>query len=386
METRHIAQIFPNEKNRSIYDNPDQDELQELAEGIKRHGLKEPIVVTKDGKIISGHRRYYAAIKAGLSDVPIRYEHPQDDNHELELLVEYNRQRRKKPTEIYREAQVIRSILNKKEISGRTTDHIAKQVGLGSGRNLEKLEYVQENAPESIKAQLDRGEVSIHHAYQEAKKIQQAPKELQGQVAEKVEQGQPVNKAVAQVRAQENARLVTPHTRLDELPLDLDAIVLLPNWSYAELGMPDYGPRGWYSPSQPVITSEELGAWALGGLNFCDALKEDGFMFLFAPQYFVSQAHDVLISYGLMPVGMLAWVDVKYQSSQPSLIKDDVLYCVIGFNGDEMPGLNHSGWFSSEAKSGDLPEPFYALVEKIKPGGRYLQVFVESERQGWFTV
>lgn len=380
MEQRHIAQIFPNDKNPGIYNNPDPDGLHELAEGIKKHGIKEPLVITESGKLISGHRRYYAAIKAGLHAVPVRYERDiLDDDHELELLVEYNRQRRKTATEIYNEAQVIRGILDKRQITGRTSDHIAKQIGLGSGRNLEKLEYVQEHAPQAIKEQLDRGDVSIHHAYTETKKINQAPEAARPAIVEAVESGKSAGQAKAQVKAAANATLAQSLTPI--AASQVDALVVLPNWDYSELGMPNYGPARWYAASQPVVSSEQIAAMELQ-----QHLKDNGYLFLFASQHFVSQAYDVMVAMGLMPVGMLSWVDANYQTTQPSLIKDDVLYCVIGYNGDEMPALNLSGWFNSAADAGALPPAFYSLVSKIKPRGAFAQVFVSSNQEGWTSL
>ncbi len=51
----------------------DEQALQELADSITQHGIVQPLIVTKstDGYvIIAGERRYRAAQKLGLSDVP----------------------------------------------------------------------------------------------------------------------------------------------------------------------------------------------------------------------------------------------------------------------------------------------------------------------------
>ena len=51
-----------------------EDALQELADSIKQHGIIEPLVVTKRGKyylLVSGERRWRAAMKAGLKEVPV---------------------------------------------------------------------------------------------------------------------------------------------------------------------------------------------------------------------------------------------------------------------------------------------------------------------------
>jgi hypothetical protein len=82
----------------------DDPEVIALAASIAEHGLREPIVITLDNVILSGHRRHVACQVAGLTTVPcrrdsIRSDHPQF----LELLVTYNQQRVKSADERLRE-------------------------------------------------------------------------------------------------------------------------------------------------------------------------------------------------------------------------------------------------------------------------------------------
>lgn len=51
-----------------------EDALQELADSITQHGIIEPLVVTKRDDyylLVSGERRWRAAMKAGLTEVPV---------------------------------------------------------------------------------------------------------------------------------------------------------------------------------------------------------------------------------------------------------------------------------------------------------------------------
>lgn len=51
-----------------------EDAIQELADSISQHGIIEPLVVTKRKKyylLVSGERRWRAAMKAGLTEVPV---------------------------------------------------------------------------------------------------------------------------------------------------------------------------------------------------------------------------------------------------------------------------------------------------------------------------
>jgi ParB family chromosome partitioning protein len=69
-------------------------ELAQLADSIRRHGVLQPIRVraTEDGGfvLIAGERRYRAAVKAGVSEVPVivRPAGAGDAEEEADLLVE----------------------------------------------------------------------------------------------------------------------------------------------------------------------------------------------------------------------------------------------------------------------------------------------------------
>jgi ParB family chromosome partitioning protein len=86
----------------SISPNPDQprktfdeESLGELAQSIKNHGIVQPLVVTKTGngyRIIAGERRWRAAQKAGLKDVPAIVRSMQE-LEELEIAIIENVQR-----------------------------------------------------------------------------------------------------------------------------------------------------------------------------------------------------------------------------------------------------------------------------------------------------
>lgn len=67
-----INDIEPNrEQPRKVFN---EDALEELAESIKEHGVIQPLLVQKEKdyyKIIAGERRWRAAKKAGLKEVPV---------------------------------------------------------------------------------------------------------------------------------------------------------------------------------------------------------------------------------------------------------------------------------------------------------------------------
>lgn len=84
-----------------------------LVESIREHGVLEPLVVSSDGYLLSGHRRHRAIQSIGTKRIPvrIRFDVSYADDREtfLKLLASYNRQRVKTTSEQLREEVVLMS-------------------------------------------------------------------------------------------------------------------------------------------------------------------------------------------------------------------------------------------------------------------------------------
>lgn len=111
--------------------DPQDPDIRALAASIAEHGVQEPLVVTRDGYILSGHRRWTAAQLAGLTHVPcrvapIRYRECGPDEI-LRLLREHNRQRVKSLDELLREEVVA---VDPDQAYSRLLTHRAKQSDL----------------------------------------------------------------------------------------------------------------------------------------------------------------------------------------------------------------------------------------------------------------
>ncbi len=100
--------IQPSPENDKLYRPVDDDdpEIIALAESIQQHGLRESIVITRDGWIVSGHRRYAACMLAGVFEVRVvvlDYDRTADLDYHTKMIREYNRQRDKSNAERLRE-------------------------------------------------------------------------------------------------------------------------------------------------------------------------------------------------------------------------------------------------------------------------------------------
>lgn len=103
------TQIRPAPENDTLYRPVDRadPEIVKLSESIRERGLLEPLVVTADHYIISGHRRYAACKLAKMLLIPCRVmadvSRLADPDKFLSLLREHNRQRNKSFDEKLRE-------------------------------------------------------------------------------------------------------------------------------------------------------------------------------------------------------------------------------------------------------------------------------------------
>lgn len=94
--------LKPHPKNVVIYgDKADAA----LIDSVRKYGVIEPLVITYDKQIVSGHRRQDAAIQAGSEDIPYVVFPSQDELDIRQAILESNRQRIKTNLQFAREAQ-----------------------------------------------------------------------------------------------------------------------------------------------------------------------------------------------------------------------------------------------------------------------------------------
>jgi ParB family transcriptional regulator, chromosome partitioning protein len=155
-----IAFLRPNPRNpRKVFSDA---EIIELAGSIRERGIIQPIVVrtvqgaTEQFEIIAGERRWRAAQRAGLHDVPIIV-HEASDAEALELAIIENVQRADlNPLE---EAMGYQALADEFTYS---QDEIAKIVGKSRSHVANTLRLLK--LPETVKVYINAGKLSAGHA------------------------------------------------------------------------------------------------------------------------------------------------------------------------------------------------------------------------------
>lgn len=140
--------------------NFNKEELEELAESIKKDGLLQPILVRPIGdnqyQIIAGERRWQAAQLAGLHRVPIRIREA-DDDEAMELALIENIQRSDlNPIE---EAYGYKRIMERRSLS---QSEVAQLVSKGRSTIANSLRLLE--LPEEAQKLLYEGTITAGHA------------------------------------------------------------------------------------------------------------------------------------------------------------------------------------------------------------------------------
>lgn len=108
VEIVDVDTVLPSPENDEIYGKIGHDEqMNALVESIRSRGLAEPIIVSDDDYIVSGHRRFYACCHLGYDEIPVRRLNIRRRDRLSDwakLLTEYNPQRVKTAGSLLREA------------------------------------------------------------------------------------------------------------------------------------------------------------------------------------------------------------------------------------------------------------------------------------------
>ena len=171
-----LEKINPHPLNEKIYEN-DKVQQDELKKTIEMLGLLEPLTITKDNTLVSGHRRLQALKEIGWEDVDCRIS--EFENLTLSL-VELNRYRKKTSKELLNEAHILKQEYQNVVKMGRPKKgesrngknwsivNVSGKLGV-STTNLKKLMSIQKYSPDLL-SKIDMGLISINKAYEIVRK------------------------------------------------------------------------------------------------------------------------------------------------------------------------------------------------------------------------
>lgn len=136
----------------------DEEKIQDLANSIIEHGVIQPIVLRKKDagyEIVAGERRWRAAIKAGLSEVPCLIRELDDEQNMLIAIIENMQREDLNPIE---EAEGLNQMI---VTYGMTQEQVSKNVGKSRPYITNSLRLLK--LPEYVLELISKGKISAAH-------------------------------------------------------------------------------------------------------------------------------------------------------------------------------------------------------------------------------
>lgn len=207
-----IEEIKPNRAQpRKTFVN---EKLEELAASIREKGIIQPLVVCRKGQhyeLIAGERRWRAAQKAGLREVPVVIQDVSEDTA-LEMALIENIQR--EDLNAVEEAEAYRALLEKFDFS---QEELAKRVGKDRSTVANALRLLK--LPEEVQRDIVTEKLTMGHArallaLESADLLSQAREEI-------LKKGLTVRATEALVKRLKSARPAKAATRIDPELTDL---------------------------------------------------------------------------------------------------------------------------------------------------------------------
>ena len=346
----------------------DPAELNQLEENLKQDGCLEPLVVWEHGKkliLLDGHHRFGICTKNGIPFSIVKLD--LNNRHEailwivdkqvgrrnlvpfskIELLQPYESVVRQEARDKQKEGHKRRGrTANQKEPDRVHTHEImARKAGV-SPRTYQKAADIIELAPEEIKEQLRKSELSIDAAHK-----------LINKSKPKKEEKKPPNVDVTSAGAEGKSGAEGE----SDFPSPSDVIVINNAWGESAKGI-----------------------GTLADLPIDKAAKENCVLWLWTPVAQMRRVFEVLDKWGFTFQTLFTWV--KPEPVPGEFLDDLTEYCIVASKGS--PKINRDREFrtalTATAKTGTRePLGFFTMVEQRCVGKTRLEVFAESSREGW---
>ena len=350
-------------QNHQIYGDDDQAQFNELMEKIKTSGWINPILITSDHVILSGHRRYKAAQLLGWKQIDVDIVKGDEEKY-IEVLLLSNAQREKTVLQRLREAELYKKIVEKKaaqrkldaglqnlgqtpvsvsgrslDATGKTSDLIGAKVGL-SGRSVDRgLKVLERISYEGDPDVLKFFELGVEKNLTETSRMAELPTDVIKAALQATGTTKSLNSILVQKdHADANGRFKLPDSKFQVLYADMKGsinpdICRLP---LTEIAEEDSVLLLWTDPKRLGEAMELIKRWGFS-YEYCWVWSKD----------FVAEMTD---NAEILIIGSMGF---------PKIIKGEEFYL-----GGEKPNL--------------IMKKIYSTY-----GGKKIQLFLDQGNEGW---
>lgn len=376
IEFHPVADIFPMMSDREFAD---------LTSDIAEYGLREPVWLHSDGRIIDGRNRYLACRKAGLE--PKFREYDGDDSELADFIYSLNYHRRHlSPSQsamcAARKASYSHGGDRRSDQAGNfqleTREKVAQQFGI-SPESVTSAKRVQEYGVPELGERVDSGELSVSTAAE----IARAPTEEQRRVIS-LDDKDAILQAAKTIKREriEKARERQPEPFTDRVLIPdgkFSCIVIDPPWPVHKIEReerPDQGPALDY----PVMSLEQIADESLVPVRSLAA--DDCHIYLWVTHKLLPAGLDLLEAWGFRYQCVMTWR--KNVGITPFSWMYDTEHILFGRKGNlklERLGLRLS--FEAPVRGHSVkPDVFYDRVREASPGPR-LDMFPGVKHDGF---
>ena len=349
----------------------------DMVESIKNVGVLDAIYVTPEHRIISGHRRARAACEAGVGTVPVITVTYQSDLEEQQAIIEFNRQRIKNGWQQHNEGTELKRIfaeqarLRQATSTGgvnpqltetfreavkdlpedrherETATKVAEAIGLGSGKQWDKLEFIAEHKPELLTT-------------------------INGK------QGKSINSAYVSARRE----VVKEEVKTTEIPTGMYRVIYAdPPWRYGNT-QPDY--HEVQDDHYPTMTVKEICDLEIGDRKVAEVALDDAVLFLWVTSPILEESFEVIKAWGFKYKASFVWDKVKHNMGHYNSVRHEFL--LIGVRGSCQPDENQlfdSVQSIERTEHSAKPEEFRNIIQTLYPYGTRIELFARQEHEGW---
>ena len=367
LEFHDVAGVFP------LMHGADFDAL---VADIREHGLREPIWLHRDGRIIDGRNRYRACIEAGVDPKTQTYIGPQEGL--LGFVISMNL-RRRHLNESQR-AMVAAKLANLRD--GQRADRIGGSIDLPTAAEIlnvsepsvKRARVVQDyGTPELIDA-CEQGEIAVSDAAAVVNESDDVQHELLDAVRSE-EKGTPKNLKAAKRKYEIAAQRAAIAVGTAKIPEGVfEVIAIDPPWPYGTADQYDSeGFRG--GTPYPEMSLDELAALELPAAKDC-------VLWLWTTHRFMRHAFHLLDAWGFEEKVILTWV--KDRMGTGRWLRSQSEFVILAVRGKPQVDLTNQTTVlhAPMRQHSRKPDEFYEMVESLCIGRR-LDFFSRERRKGW---
>ena len=193
MQILKVDELIPHPKNDYFFDDMEGEKWKEFLESIKTSGVIEPIIITQDKVIVSGHQRIRACKELGIKDVNTEMRYYDNDDQIVKDLLETNVRQRG-------------NIGGSSVKLGRRIRELERIYGIKNGNNqYEGMNNVQTLSQEELAQQLG---ISVR-TLQNAKSLTTLPQEIQDLIEQGNISPSTASRLIAKLSPEEQEQLVS---------------------------------------------------------------------------------------------------------------------------------------------------------------------------------